>query len=456
MTTLREHALSCVRAAIAAVDPEHLTHDWLDAHPHALDCRGQVHLVAIGKAAAGMVRGVVAVAGDRIARGIVIVPEGTEIDAPVRFEVYRGGHPVPHEEGVRGAQAVHDLAHSLGEDDLLLILISGGGSALMTLPPEGISLDDIRQTTDVLLHAGADIRQLNTVRKHLDRLKGGRLARAAYPARTLALVLSDVVGDRLDTIASGPVSGDPTTYEDAIQTLDQLGVADAMPNAVHDHLERGKAGEIAESPGPGDPAFERVEAHVIGNNRMAAEAAKAEAERLGYNTMILSTMITGEARHVGRVLAGIGVDILRTGTPLEPPACVIAGGETTVAVVGNGKGGRNQELALGAAIALDELLGEGSKGANERVLVASAGTDGIDGPTDAAGAVADGETVTRALQSGLDPARSLADNDVYPFFQALGDLIRIEPTGTNAMDLALVFVTQRRAASPASLQVSPG
>jgi len=439
MTSLREHALSCIHAAIAAVDPERLTHEWLTGHPNILDCNGQIHFVAVGKAAAGMVRGTLAVAADRVARGIVIVPEETEIDAPVRFEVYRGGHPVPNEEGVRGAQAILDLAESLGEGDLLLTLLSGGGSSLMTLPPEGISLDAIHQTTDALLRAGADIRQLNTVRKHLDRLKGGRLARAASPARTLALVLSDVVGDRLDAIASGPVSGDPTTYEDALQTLDQLGVADATPNAVHDHLERGRVGEMDESPDPGDPAFERVETHVIGNNRTAAEAARDEAERLGYDTMILSTMITGEARNVGRVLAGIGVDILRTGTPLAPHACVIAGGETTVAVVGNGKGGRNQELTLGAAIALDELLGEGSKGANERVLVASAGTDGIDGPTDAAGAVADGETVTRALQSGFDPARSLADNDAYPLFRTLGDLIETGPTGTNVMDLAVVL-----------------
>jgi len=453
MTILRRDALSCIHAAIAAVNPEHLTRDWLDAHPGALDCRGQIHLVAIGKAAVGMVRGVVAVAGDRIARGIVIVPKGTETDAPVRFEVYQGGHPVPNKEGVRGAQAVRDLARNLTEDDLLLILISGGGSALMTLPPEGISLDDIRQTTDALLRAGADIRQLNTVRKHLDRLKGGHLARTAHPARTLALVLSDVVGDRLDTIASGPVSGDPTTFGDAVEVLERLGLIDTVPAPVRDHLERGRTGEIDDSPCPDDLAFEWVEAHIIGNNRMAAEAAKVEAERLGYNTMVLSTLITGEARHVGRVLAGIGVEILRTATPLEPPACVIAGGETTVTVVGSGKGGRNQELTLGAAVALDELLDGGAESEAERVLVATVGTDGVDGPTDAAGAIADGDTVTRGLKAGFDPDRSLAANDTHPFFQALGDLIRIEPTGTNAMDLALVFVTQKRAASPASLQV---
>lgn len=439
-TTLREHALSSIRAAIAAVDPERLARHWLTAHPTALDCRGRIHLVAVGKAAAGMVRGAMAAAGDRIARGVVIVPEGTRIDLPERFEVYRGGHPVPGEEGVRGARAVHDLARSLGEDDLFLTLLSGGGSSLMTLPPEGITLDDVRRTTDTLLRAGADIHQLNTVRKHLDRLKGGRLARAAQPAGTLALVLSDVVGDRLDTIASGPVTADPTTYADALQVLDRLGVADTVPDAVRHHLERGRAGEIDESPAPDDRAFERVEAHVIGNNRMAAEAAQAEAERLGYNAMILTTTITGEARDVGRMLAGIGVDILRTGTPLEPPACVIAGGETTVTVVGGGQGGRNQEVALGAAVALDELLSGDEPGEAERVLVAAVGTDGIDGPTDAAGALADGETVSRALQGGLDPDRFLADNDAHPFFQALGDLIETGPTGTNVMDLAVVLV----------------
>lgn len=444
MSDLRSDAEACIRAAIAAVNPEELTRNWLRTHPDSLARQGNLHLIALGKAAATMTRGAlagIAETGIHLTSGILIAPEGTEApDLPGNLSLHHGGHPTPNQQGIRAAQAIHDLATSLTEDDLLLTLISGGGSALMTLPPEGIPLEDLQATTDALLRGGADIRQLNTVRKHLDRLKGGRLARAAHPARTLALVLSDVVGDPLDTIASGPVTPDPTTYGDALQVLDQLGVTGDVPEAVRAHLERGKAGEVAESPGPGDPAFERTKAHILGNNRMAADAAQAEAERLGYRTLLLTTMLTGEARHVGRVLAGIGVEILRSGTPLDAPACVLAGGETTVTVTGRGKGGRNQEVALGAAVALDELLGGGESEDPERVLIASAGTDGIDGPTDAAGAMADGATIQRGREQGLDPARALADNDAYPYFRALDSLIETGPTGTNVMDLALILV----------------
>jgi len=465
---LREDALACIHAAIAAVEPGRLVRDWLEDHGEALEGARSVYLAAVGKAAAGMVLGAVGVLGDRLSGGVVIVPrqrgledfgngdlqldlEGSgqrgarDFGLPRfldRLRGFRGGHPVPTDEGVAGARAILELATGLEEDDLLLTLVSGGGSALMTLPPKGIPLEAVQETTDALLRAGADIHQLNTVRKHLDRIKGGRLAAAAHPARTLSLVLSDVVGDPLDTIASGPVSPDPTTYDDALDVLEQLGLTDAIPDAVREHLEGGRAGTIDESPKPGDPVFKRVEAHVVGNNRLAADAARAEAERRGYRTLLLSTRITGEAREVGRVLAGIGAEILSSGTPLSLPACLIAGGETTVTVTGTGKGGRNQEVVLGAALALDQLLGADDRaeaGPENRLLLAAAGTDGVDGPTDAAGALATGTTVRRAQQAGLDARRALAHNDAYPFFSALGDLIETGPTGTNVMDLLLAM-----------------
>ncbi len=428
----RADALGCLRAAVAAVEPEALTRAFLERRAGLLAGAAAVSVAAIGKAGAAMARGAARVLGDRLAGGVLIVPAGSEGGAPEGFVVYGGGHPIPDEEGARGAAAVRRLAASLGEGDLLLCLISGGGSALMTLPPEGVALADVQATTQALLRAGATIQELNAVRKHLDLLKGGRLAREAFPARAVALVLSDVVGDPLDVIASGPVTADPTTYEEAIATLERLRAWGDVPAAVREHLERGRDGREPESPKQGDVELSRAEAHVIGSNRLAAEAALAEAERRGYATLLLTNRLIGEAREAGRVLTAIGHEVAASGRPLAPPACLLAAGETTVTVRGTGRGGRNQELALGAALALD---------GTEGVLVAAMGTDGVDGPTDAAGAIADGTTLERARRRGLDSARALADNDAYPFFEALGDLIVTGPTGTNVMDLALVLVT---------------
>jgi hydroxypyruvate reductase len=437
---LREDALACIHAAIAAVEPEALVRSFLEQHPDLLEVPGAIHLAGIGKAGAAMARGAAGVLGDSLASGALIVPAGQEAGAPEGIETFGGGHPVPNEEGVRGAERILALAEGLTENDLLLCVISGGGSALMTLPPAGISLDDLRATTQLLLEAGATIDELNAVRKHLDRLKGGRLARAAAPARVLALILSDVVGDPLNVIASGPVSPDPTSYVDALAVLDRYDLRGRVPATVRDHLERGERGEKPESPGPGDPAFAKVRAKIVGNNILAAKAAEAEAKKLGYNTKILTTTLTGEAREVGRRLAQRAhqaVKTLRENDPVAPPACLIAAGETTVTVTGKGKGGRNQEVALGAAIALDKLLTDTER---DQILIASAGTDGIDGPTDAAGAMATGSTVRRATAKGRDAQAALADNDTYPFFESIDDLILTGPTGTNVMDLQMMIV----------------
>jgi len=427
-SSLRQDVLGCLLASITAVEPARIVADYLASRS---ELKGPIHLAGIGKAAGAMAAGAYEVLGNRLERGTLIVPEGVHVESIPGLDVYRGGHPVPNDRGVEGAAAIHRLTEGLGKDDLLLCLISGGGSALMTLPADGITLEHVRVTTDLLLRAGATIQELNCVRKHLDRLKGGRLARIASPARVLALVLSDVIGDPLDVIASGPLSPDPTTFANAVQVLNERQLWAGIPAPVRSHLERGLRGDADESPKEGDDAFRSVEVHLVGNNRIAAEAARREAERRGYQTRLLSTSLTGEAREVGRVLAALGREMRRSGEPLGVPGCLIAAGETTVTVLGKGKGGRNQELALSAAI---ELIGE------QGIFVGSIGTDGIDGPTDAAGAVTDGATVARAREAGFDPVDVLARNDAYTLLHALDELIVTGPTGTNVMDVQVVLV----------------
>ncbi len=415
---------------MAAVEPRRLVRAHLEELDEALGDR--VRVVAFGKAAAAMAAAAVEALGARIAGGVAIVPAGQEGEVPAPLLAFGGGHPVPNEEGVAGAAAIEALAREARAEDHLLCLISGGGSALMTLPPEGVGLADLQTTTDRLLRAGATIRELNAVRKHLDRLKGGRLAAAAAPASLTALVLSDVVGDPLDVIASGPASPDPTTFAEALAAVARHGVLDELPVAVREHLEAGARGERAESPGPDDPCFRRVRARVIGSNRLAVQAARAEADRRGYETLVLTTVLTGEAREAGAFLAAVAREASESGRPVAAPACLLAAGETTVRVTGGGRGGRNQEVALGAARRL---------GGGPPIVVLSLGTDGVDGPTDAAGAVGAADTLERAAGAGLDAEAALAENDAYPFFRALGDLVIIGPTGTNVMDLQVVLVS---------------
>ena len=425
---LRRDALAIFKAAVAAVEPEPLVRKFLAEMGLGAE---RIHRAASGKAAPAMARGAVAALGDRLAGGIVIAPADHGVELPSTLSTYGGGHPVPNAQGVEGARALRALAEGLGADEVLLCLISGGGSALMTLPPDGVSLAEVQATTRALLHAGATIGELNGVRKHLDQLKGGRLARAAIPARVVALVLSDVVGDRLDVIASGPVTPDPTTFADALEVLERRGVWPQLPATVRGHIQRGVAGQEPESPDASEPCFSRVETHILGNNRRAADAALAEAQQRGYRPLLLTTTLEGEAREAGAFLAAVAREVRTSGQPLTPPACVLVAGETTVTVRGGGRGGRNQEVALGAAAGLEGL---------NQVLVAGFGTDGIDGPTDAAGAFATGATVGRAHALGLEVQKALVENDAYTFFEALGDLIVTGATGTNVMDLALVLV----------------
>jgi hydroxypyruvate reductase len=324
------------------------------------------------------------------------------------------------------------LVEGAGLDDLVVCLISGGGSALLTLPAGGITLQDVQVVTGLLLRAGATINELNAVRKHMSGVSGGQLARVAAPARVLSLILSDVTGSPLDTIASGPTVPDPTTFADALTVLERYGVMERVPVSVLDRLERGVAGEVAETPKPGDPLFRKVTNLLVASNVLAVEAAAGKARTLGFNTSIVSTYLEGEARVVGQVLAGMAREVVEYGRPLERPACLLFGGETTVTVRGQGIGGRNTELALSAALALDGL-GAG-------VVVASLATDGGDGVSPSAGGIVDGRTLVRGRAMGLDAQASLDNNDSYTYLAALGDAIMTGPTGTNVNDIMAVFV----------------
>jgi hydroxypyruvate reductase len=313
----------------------------------------------------------------------------------------------------------------------VICLISGGASALLPAPAPPITLEEKQQVTRLLLACGATIHEINAVRKHISEVKGGQLARLAYPARVLSLLLSDVIGDPLDVIGSGPTAPDASTFADALAVLDKYGLRERVPAPVRERLERGAAGEIPETPKADDPVFQRTQNLIVGNNRTAVDAAAKIARVFGFRPLVLSTMIEGETREVARVHAAIVREILASGRPARPPVCLISGGETTVTLRGNGLGGRNQEFVLAAAIELAGL---------PDVVVLSGGTDGTDGPTDAAGAIADGATLARAERIGLDARRMLAENDSYHFFEPLGDLIKTGPTNTNVMDLRLLLV----------------
>ncbi|HEY7676789.1 MAG TPA: glycerate kinase, partial [Candidatus Methylomirabilis sp.] len=390
----------------------------------------RVLVVGAGKAGAALAAAVEEMLGDRVAGGLVTVKAGHT--APLwRVRLCEAAHPVPDEAGVDGARRMLALLRDAGQGDLVVACISGGGSALLPLPAEGLGLSDKQVVTRELLACGATIREINAVRKHLSGVKGGLLARAAAPAPVLACIVSDVIGDPLDAIASGPTAPDPTTFGDALGILDRYGLREKVPAGARAHLEAGARGERPETPKPGDPIFARVTNVLVANSTQALEAAELEANRLGLRALLLSTTVDGETREVARVHAAVAREVRTFGRPVAPPACVISGGETTVTLRGQGKGGRNQEFVLAAAVALEGVPG---------VVVFSAGTDGTDGPTDAAGAVADGDTCARARALGLDPQAHLDRNDAYPLFQALGDLVITGPTLTNVMDLRLLLI----------------
>jgi hydroxypyruvate reductase len=369
------------------------------------------------------------VLGDRVSDGVVVVKDGHSLPLR-RIRIHEASHPIPDTRGVQGAATILALLRQTRPEDLVIVLVSGGGSALLPAPVEGTQLYEKQAITRELLACGATIEEINAVRKHCSRLKGGQLARAVQPASCLSLVLSDVIGDPLDAIASGPTVPDPTTYQDALRVLHQYRLQDRIPAGIWRHLEEGARGGEPETPKADDVCFERAHHLIVGNNLQSLLAARDRAASLGFHTLLLTTALRGESREVARVLAAFLLEIRRSGHPIPPPACLLLGGETTVTVRGKGKGGRNQEMALAVSIAI--------AGAEDLVIF-SAGTDGCDGPTDAAGAVADSETWARAKRAGSDPLRALEENDSYHFFQDLGDLIKTGPTLTNVMDVTLLL-----------------
>ncbi len=427
----REAAAAIWRAALAAGDVAPLLHRHLRLDGRALsagplrldlDRVRRVLVLGAGKAGASMARTVEAMLGARVSEGFVVVKDGYRLPT-ARIELAEAGHPVPDGRGVAASARLLALAESATADDLVIFLVSGGGSALTPAPAPPVTLAEKQALTRLLLAAGATINELNAVRKHLSRFKGGLLARAAAPATVLTLALSDVIGDPLDVIASGPTAPDPSTYAGALAVLERRGVLDRTPRSIVERLRTGAGGKIAETPKAGDRVFERVTNLVIGNNALVVDAAAAEAERLGYRPHVLTRSLQGEAREVAR-------DLVARARGLPGPAALIAGGETTVTVQGRGRGGRCQEFALAAALALE---------AGDSLVVLAAGTDGTDGPTDAAGGLVDAGTVARSRAAGLDPARALADNDAHALLTATGDGVVTGPTNTNLLDLYLIL-----------------
>jgi glycerate 2-kinase len=438
---LRSDALAIFAAALQAADAGEALRRHLSFERGVLragDTRlrlsefDRIFVVGAGKAAAPMARAVEGVLGaSHIAGGLVSVKHGHAKPAPTRIQVHESGHPIPDRPGVEAAHQTEMLLREANARDLVLVLISGGASALLPSPAPPLTLRDKQRTTDLLLRAGADIFELNAVRKHLSGLKGGRLAALAYPATVVSLLLSDVIGDPLDVIGSGPTAPDPSTYGDALRSIAKYSLTRKVPGVVFHHLEQGARGNLPETPKPRDPLFQNVHNVLVGSNRQALRAAAEKAKALGYRPLLLSSTMRGETREVAGVHAEVVREILSFAHPAKPPLCLLSGGETTVTVKGPGKGGRNQEFALASAI---QLRG------SPNWLVLSAGTDGTDGPTDAAGAVADGTTVARATSTGCPPQQHLQANDSYPVFQSIKDLVTTGPTGTNVMDIHLFLV----------------
>ncbi len=444
--TRRAQALEILGAGLAAVEPgaavrHNLTVDEgrrvlkVADQEYSLDSIERIFVVGAGKAGTPMALAVADILGERLTAGVLTVKYGHNSSEPLpaRLNIYEAGHPVLDEAGIQATTRITNLLADLTERDLVLALISGGGSALLEQPVVGVTLADMQAVTGALLKCGATINQLNAIRKHLSRVKGGQLARLVAPARLVGLLLSDVVGSPLDVIGSGPTVPDTSTLQEAYGIIEGLGLLSTgqVPPSILSHFQRGLAGEVSETPKPGDPIFERVQNVVVADNRVAAQAALAKAAKLGFNTLLLSTFIEGEAREVARVLAGVAREIQATGQPIARPACILAGGETTVTIRGEGLGGRNQELGLAAALAIEGLTD---------VMIVALATDGSDGPTDASGAIAEGDTVRLARQKGLDPADYLRRNDAYHFFEAAGGLVKTGPTHTNVNDLTMILV----------------
>ena len=429
-TTAHETALACLEAGVEAARPRNVIRDALAVENGALRIREQTYalddydellVLGGGKAAAQVGAELEALLGDRLNGGVVVTNDPLSLD---RIEVVEGSHPIPDDAGCNGAQHVLERAEAADESTLVLAVLTGGGSALLPAPAGSLDLDDLQVVTDELLRAGADIGELNAVRKHCSAIKGGGFARAAAPATVVGLLFSDVIGDDHSVIASGPTAPDESTYGDALSVLERYGIE--SPTAVHEHLKRGVAGDVPETPGPDDPLFERVSNHVHANAHTALDAAREVASERGYRPLVLSSRVRGEARESALTHLAVAEEIRETDQPVEAPAVILSGGETTVTVRGDGQGGPNQEFALAAGIELD----------HEGIVVAAVDTDGKDGAADAAGGLVDAKTV-----DDPDSGRAaLADNDAFPYLRDRDALLVTGPTGTNVNDLRVLVV----------------
>ncbi|MBN2039047.1 MAG: glycerate kinase [Spirochaetes bacterium] len=390
----------------------------------------KIIVVGAGKATAGMAKAVEEILGPWISEGLIIVKYGytEELDF---IKTLEASHPVPDENGIEGARKIRELLLSADENDLVISLISGGGSSLMPLPPENIPLEDKKKATDLLLKCGAGIHEINAVRKHISLVKGGNLARAAYPATVINLMISDVVGDNMDVIASGPFVPDNSTFEDAGKIIAKYKLQNSIPSGISDYINLGAGEKIDDNPKHGDVIFGRVVNYIIASNMIALSSAKEEGENSGYNTIILSSLFQGETENLARMHSEIAKEAVLSSNPASAPLCLLSGGETTVRVRGNGMGGRNMEFTMHAALHINGY---------KNILIASVGTDGTDGPTDAAGAFADGTTVLRAEKKGISITDYIENNDSYNFFKQLGDLIITGPTNTNVMDIRIILI----------------
>lgn len=436
---MRTDAIDIFSNALKAVDPGiaikkfcSLDHYRLTLGRQTYDIRqfDRVLVIGAGKAAAAMALALEEVLGETISDGVVSVKYGHG-EKLNRIRIIEAGHPLPDKKGQMAAREILLMSESAGENDLVICLISGGGSALLPLPAPGISLEDKQNTIQALLSCGATIHEINAIRKHISEIKGGRLARAAYPATLVSLILSDVVGDDLDVIASGPTAPDPSTFKTCRHIIETYWLNSRLPKSVLLHLANGAQGKIPDTPKAGEPYFEKTHHILVANNYQAILSAKKTADERGYHTLILSTMIQGDTVQSAKMHGAVAKEILKTGNPVPAPACILTGGETTVVVKGNGLGGRNLEFALAFAW---EISG------SENIVLLSAGTDGTDGPTEAAGAMTDTGTWRKARDMGLNPKKYLENNDSYSFFQAIGDLFITGPTKTNVMDIRVMLV----------------
>lgn len=437
---LKSDARAIFDAGLKAVDPinavkNHFKRDGntliVQHKEYDIAAYENIYVIGMGKAAAAMAKAVEEILGDQLTGGIVNVKYGHIVPLS-KIKTNEAAHPVPDNAGLKGSQEIIRLLNETTENDLIICLISGGGSALLPLPAGNLTLEDKQSITKSLLECGADIHEINSIRKQISGVKGGRLAEHIYPSTLISLILSDVIGDDLDVIASGPTVPDTHTFHDCRNIIQKYKLDQRVPTGVIEYIEKGCSGEVEDTPKADSPIFKLTQNTIVGSNILAVSAAKEKAEALGYNSLILSTFIHGETEEVAKVHTAIAKEIASSGNPINKPACIISGGETTVTIEGKGKGGRNQEFVLAAAIDIVGL---------DNTIIISGGTDGNDGPTDAAGAIADGTTISRAEKLGLNAYQYLCENDSYNFFKPLGDLLITGPTNTNVMDLRIILVS---------------